>query len=886
MLETVPESVVRLVDKLSGSRLALFAAPGEAPEFRSDEQALSSGVVGFNVLKRFAEGVLDRKAAKTWAEYLLLYGSIVSREEGALELASSSLGLLAALAAAGFKGRKKDLIGRVAQARLATALEGAALPGDDEAGAYKAAAVSLIGVLRTPALTGLAGDNGNARSFGMDEEEFLRLYKGGREAVLSDLSEARRRLLEAGVLPEKPRVGESGLTEAGEILENLLTLRAHMLVKHKYPEPIDWGTVLDGDIETNVSLNHHAHISLLARSYAATGDERFAGKAVSMLRSWFEQSPCPDRRTGLQWRTLEVGGRPTSSWLDVLAYLWEYPGFEAERLRFACFIANSGLYLCAHTSRGMNWFQVEASGLYATGALLPALVFSKEFTAIGSKRLQYENRRAYMPDGLHSELSTGYHLFPTGRLHRIFDISRVLNARPVPELEGVLERAGESILRLMQPDGTLPPLNDNNPAPAAVCAVGGERPRGGYFADLHRYFGREDFAWAAGADVRPPEETAFALPYSGYYVVRSGWEPGDEYLVFDGGWYGGGHQHEDKLNFVYYAGGRTLVCDANIYKYSDDKWERYFRGSRGHNSVMVDGRGQCRTFARDWWTEKVPDPETVFLPSLSRTEAFFKAVYRDGFAPRRAALWGTYDAKRKDLEERNAGIWQRRFVLWLKGIGFLVVDRLYGSGPEEHDFECITHVAPVVDKPGDREGIRPGALEILPGGRTVTREPDRSNVFIAPVFPGTCEIKTYVGEEREDEVRGFATLWQVVPAWEVVYQQRRCFPARFELFYAGLLAGEGEDGVLVTPLEVSGAGDLVAARVLRDGREVQVLVSCDGPVPMKGGDVDAVAEAAVFYPEEGRLVLWDAVRGSARGRRVFLSERPEPVVEATLKNAR
>jgi len=84
------------------------------------------------------------------------------------------------------------------------------------------------------------------------------------------------------------------------------------------------------------------------------------------------------------------------------------------------------------------------------------------------------------------------------------------------------------------------------------------------------------------------------MPHSSYYVVRSGWEPGAEFLVFDAGWWGAGHQHEDKLNFVYYAHGRPLVTDSGIYRYSDDEWERYFRGSRGHNSVLVDGLGQCR----------------------------------------------------------------------------------------------------------------------------------------------------------------------------------------------------------------------------------------------------------------------------------------------------
>ena len=47
------------------------------------------------------------------------------------------------------------------------------------------------------------------------------------------------------------------------------------------------------------------------------------------------------------------------------------------------------------------------------------------------------------------------------------------------------------------------------------------------------------------------------------------------YLLFDAGYYGLGHQHEDKLDFVLYAHGRTLIDDPSIYQYKQDEFEPY-----------------------------------------------------------------------------------------------------------------------------------------------------------------------------------------------------------------------------------------------------------------------------------------------------------------------
>ncbi|MEE9463752.1 MAG: heparinase II/III family protein [Bacteroidales bacterium] len=93
-------------------------------------------------------------------------------------------------------------------------------------------------------------------------------------------------------------------------------------------------------------------------------------------------------------------------------------------------------------------------------------------------------------------------------------------------------------------------------------------------------------------------------------VMRDKWGPDGQALIFDAGYFGSGHQHEDKLNFVYYAGGRELIGDPSIYSYKPDEFEPYWRGSWGHNTIVIDGLTQHRALVPP---EEMPDPDRRFV---------------------------------------------------------------------------------------------------------------------------------------------------------------------------------------------------------------------------------------------------------------------------------
>ncbi len=50
------------------------------------------------------------------------------------------------------------------------------------------------------------------------------------------------------------------------------------------------------------------------------------------------------------------------------------------------------------------------------------------------------------------------------------------------------------------------------------------------------------------------------------------------------------HKHADCLSLIWQDRGETLLIDSGKYGYQRDRMRRYFRSTRAHNTVEVDGR--------------------------------------------------------------------------------------------------------------------------------------------------------------------------------------------------------------------------------------------------------------------------------------------------------
>jgi hypothetical protein len=89
-----------------------------------------------------------------------------------------------------------------------------------------------------------------------------------------------------------------------------------------------------------------------------------------------------------------------------------------------------------------------------------------------------------------------------------------------------------------------------------------------------------------------PRKESVAFAAGGYYVMRDGWSPTSNYLLFDCGPHGMancGHAHADALAIELAANGQTVLVDPGTFTYTGSRELRdWFRGSSAHNTVTID----------------------------------------------------------------------------------------------------------------------------------------------------------------------------------------------------------------------------------------------------------------------------------------------------------
>jgi len=659
--------------------------------------------------------------------------------------------------------------------------------------------------------------------------------------------------------------GKVDLAEAEDLLQNIFILRAHMLRRHSFGETVDWTTVLDGDIESNVSLNHHPHLLLLARAWKQTGDLRFRDHLIKLMQSWLEQSPRPDiGHRALQWRTLEVGNRAATRWPQILALGAGDSVFTAELFypMIRCLFQHADYLMVRNMRHANNWSQVEASGLLSAAMLLSEHASAELYRSTAMRRFGYLNRELYFPDGLQVENSVYYHTFPLGTQMQVFKLAGSLGCELDTSWTGVLERGIEAVVLSAQPDGSLPMVSDVGPRKSYI---GAWQARGREMFPENPLFrypvgGRQAELAAA------PEVTSYFFPYAGYAIMRENWTRRAQYLLFDAGFYGTNHQHEDKLNIILYAYGRELLHDPGIYRYSRDAFERYFRGSRGHNLVLVDGKSQ----RRDMFFDKenpfaglsFPDADSRWLER--GTHILAAGAYLQGFAEKIHPLW--YHGPRDDERATLVAVEHRRKILWVKGEYWVMTDLLSGEG--SHRLEQVFHFSPLV-KSRSAEGIDPGEVVLLDGPVALSRNPGVADLAVMQVGGGDLKARKEKGA-RDPHV-GWTSLYGELPVWDVTFQAERTLPAALTVVLFPLKPDESsiprlrtirqDRQAAVFDLEFGGRVDRV---VLAAGREASV--------DFEGGRFEG--EALILRKEAGgefELLLHEG------GTRLILQGREVPL---------
>jgi hypothetical protein len=349
----------------------------------------------------------------------------------------------------------------------------------------------------------------------------------------------------------------------------------------------------------------------------------------------------------------------------------------------------------------------EALGLFCAGVLFPDFRDAPRWRELGLRVLVDQSSAQLSPDGVHFEQSTCYHRY-TVETYLQFALLATRNDVPVPEEVWTrLESMMEFLIAIRRPDGSLPPIGDDDGG--ALCPlVRRSRDRAsGVFAVAASLFRRSDFAWAAGGDVShlmwmrgtagldafdsvrsaPPSSGASRLfPSGGYAAMRSGWDVTAHQMILDVGPLGcpisSGHGHADLLSVQCVAFGEPILIDTGTGSYTvDEPWRNYYRSAAAHSTVRVNQRDHAHPAGPFKWHSR---PRATVLEWHS--DDLFDVVHAEHDA---------YSA---------ISVTCRRRVIFVKPHYWLLIDDVEGTG--SHRVDVTFQFAPMHVTRGPHPWVR------------------------------------------------------------------------------------------------------------------------------------------------------------------------------------
>ena len=374
-----------------------------------------------------------------------------------------------------------------------------------------------------------------------------------------------------------------------DIAENALK---HIFIGQRaYPphfagEDINWNLRPVPDMEWVWQLNRMYFWDAMAKAYWHTGSEEYAREWAAQLIDWTEKNP-RDADHQYAWRSIEAGIRG-HSWTNFYQHFIDAPSFTPEVLvAFLNSCYDHASYLMTKYSKGSNWGLMEAEGMAFIAITFPEFKESKAWREEAFRRLVNEIDNQVYPDGHQRELAMGYHLGCIRWFSRTYELAKMNDlANAFPDFYAQrIEKMCEVPMKLGYPDGRNVQFGD-----AWVGQPGQHQQR---YEEWAEQYDREDFLFLAtnGAKGSQPDSTAYALPHSGLYSMRSSWDPQAIFMALKCGPDGGGHCQPDNGTFSLMAGGRILMPDAGSYIYSGDPEGRaWFRQTKVHQTLTLNGQ--------------------------------------------------------------------------------------------------------------------------------------------------------------------------------------------------------------------------------------------------------------------------------------------------------
>jgi hypothetical protein len=383
-----------------------------------------------------------------------------------------------------------------------------------------------------------------------------------------------------------------------------------------------------GDCKLVWEPNRHHQLVVLGRAYRASGERRFADAVMEQLESWWAQCPFG---YGMNWRSpLELGVR-LINWVwatDLILESGLVTGdFRARLLHSAYLHLWEVARKFSRGSSANNHLIGEAAGVFVGASYFCHFHGATRWRDRAWALLGQELLEQTHPDGGGREQAISYQLFVLQFFVVAWLVAERTGVTVPPVYRQRLERMIDFVASLAA-GGPLPMFGDADDGyvldlqqagrdlDGALCAGAILFQRPDWKGQVATY--TESAAWLLGEtgraryDALPaaaaPVLRSRAFPETGLYLLQCG-DAGSRdqvSLVVDCGDLGLGaiaaHGHADALSVTLRAFGRDVLVDPGTYDYfTFPEWRDYFRSTRAHNTVEIDGADQSQMLGRFIW---------------------------------------------------------------------------------------------------------------------------------------------------------------------------------------------------------------------------------------------------------------------------------------------
>lgn len=387
---------------------------------------------------------------------------------------------------------------------------------------------------------------------------------------------------------------------------------------YKYDAHKHWTLIADlskeaGDIKYVWEKSRFSYLYDIIR-YDYHFQEDCSGMVFADILSWIDANPV---NCGPNYRCSQEMSLRVLNWLFALQYYRNAPALTPEvfsKMQYALYWHLRHIFDNIHFSRiavRNNHAITETLTLYLAGIFFPFFPGAATWKQKGKQWLEEEIAYQVYPDGTFLQFSMNYHRVVAQLLTWGITLTEK-NGERLNEVVYARARKSLEFLRacMIEENGWLPNYGANDGAlffNLSSSQFRDYRPQLqalGQALGMDLGFNRlsEDAAWY-GLPQRPLQTWAPAMGLhqftdGGYFTIR---EP-DTLTFIKCGSYKDRPSQADNLHLDVWYKGENLLVDAGSYKYNtDDETIRYFSGTRGHNTVMLDGKDQMQKGGRFIW---------------------------------------------------------------------------------------------------------------------------------------------------------------------------------------------------------------------------------------------------------------------------------------------